>query len=123
MDRPQPLDPAPEFFPLPDALSHRQLTEWLKQAPRETEHAEDTAHLLQDSVANSGDNLDDNSDDNDRLQSLLRQHEALSQAILEELSRQGEAMQGRYRPPQLMALGALAAHLRLGLQALAASWG
>jgi hypothetical protein len=56
-----------------------------------------------------------------RLQELLHQHESLTQALLEELASQEETLQVAYTAPQLMALGALAAHLRLGLQALAAS--
>ncbi|MFM8526268.1 MAG: hypothetical protein ACKOCM_11715 [Cyanobacteriota bacterium] len=113
MDRPQSPDQAQEFPSTPEALSHRQLLEWFRQAPREADQQEvaigplPTIGPLPDRVS--------------RLEGLLEQHEGLSQAILEELSSQGEFLQSRYSPPQLMALGALAAHLQLSLQALAAS--
>lgn len=111
MDRHHSTDPAFESFSTPDALSHRQLSAWLQQAPREPEPADVQAELPSP-LADQG---------TARLQELLHQHESLSQVLLEELARQGEDLQAAYNAPQLMALGALAAHLRLGLQALAAS--
>lgn len=110
MDRPQSLDPAPECPATPEALSHRQLTELLVNAPREADHSQ-------------LDGPETSEDDSTvlRLRHLLAQHEQLTQAILQDLSRQGDSLQRSYTPHQLMALGALAAHLRLGLQALEAS--
>jgi hypothetical protein len=104
-------DQPSESWSTPDALSHRQLSAWLQQAPRELDHPDpvpgDPSQAATEGMA--------------RLQELLHQHESLSEALLEELSGQGEDLQVAYNAPQLMALGALAAHLRLGLQALAAS--
>lgn len=113
MDRPQSLDQAQEFPSTPEALSHRQLIEFLRLAPREADPSEVASLPMQEAGPESG--------HGSRLQVLLEQHEDLSQAILEELSRQGESLQSHYGPSQLMALGALVTHLRLGLQALAAS--
>lgn len=107
MDRPTGPQSFPERPSTPEALSHRQLAEWLRQAPREGSSASDPQSLPADQAA--------------RLRNLLAQHERLSQLILEDLTSQGDALQESYSAPQLMALGALAAHLRLGLQALAAS--
>ena len=110
MDRHHASDRPSGPSPTPDALSHRQLSEWLQQAPREADHAAPSSAAPAASDAGI-----------DSLQELLRQHESLSQSLLQELSRQGDSLQATYSAPQLMALGALAAHLRLGLQAIAAS--
>lgn len=110
MDRHHPADFSANVPPAPEALSHRQLQALLRLAPREA----DRGPLEASANDQPGSPLL-------RLRQLLAEHEALSQAILEELSRQGDALQGSYSPPQLMALGALAAHLRLGLGALEAS--
>ncbi len=111
MDRHHATDQASESWSTPDALSHRQLSAWLQQAPRELEHPNASPGALGQAAA----------DPMGRLQELLHQHESLTQALLEELASQEETLQVAYTAPQLMALGALAAHLRLGLQALAAS--
>ena len=99
--------PFPERPSTPEALSHRQLADWLRHAPREAALTQSGQSIPSDQAA--------------RLRQLLGQHERLSQLILQELADQGESLQESYSAPQLMALGALAAHLRLGLQALAAS--
>ncbi len=108
MDRHHAPESSADFPSSPEALSHRQLQALLRLAPREPDRdlagaAEQPGHRLI------------------RLRQLLAEHEHLSKAILEELSTQGHDLQESYSPPQLMALGALAAHLRLGLGALEAS--
>lgn len=110
MDRHHPADFSADVPAAPEALSHRQLQALLRLAPRDADHGP----LEPSAIAPPGSPMP-------RLRQLLAEHEALSQAILEELSRQGDALQGSYTPPQLLALGALAAHLRLGLGALEAS--
>ncbi len=55
------------------------------------------------------------------LEQLLGAYEQLGQKLLQQFSRQGVALEQHRNPQQLMALGALGAHIRLGLQALAAS--
>ena len=55
------------------------------------------------------------------LEQLLGTYEQLGQQLLQQLSRQGTALEQHRHPQQVMALGALGAHIRLGLQALAAS--
>lgn len=55
------------------------------------------------------------------LEQLLGAYEQLGQRLLKQLGRQGSALEQHRHPQQVMALGALGAHIRLGLQALAAS--
>ena len=55
------------------------------------------------------------------LEQLLGAYGQLGQRLLQQLARQGTALEQHRHPQQMMALGALAAHIRLGLQALAAS--
>jgi len=55
------------------------------------------------------------------LEQLLGAYEHLGQRLLMQLGRQGSALEQHRHPQQVMALGALGAHIRLGLQALAAS--
>ncbi len=55
------------------------------------------------------------------LDQLLGAYDQLGQRLLQQLSRQGSALEQHRHPQQVMALGALGAHIRLGLQALAAS--
>ena len=55
------------------------------------------------------------------LEQLLGAYGQLGQRLLQQLARQGTALEQHRHPQQVMALGALAAHIRLGLQALAAS--
>ena len=62
----------------------------------------------------SGDELAD-------LEQLLGAYGQVGEQLLQQLARQGTALEQHRHPQQVMALGALAAHIRLGLQALAAS--
>jgi hypothetical protein len=55
------------------------------------------------------------------LDQLLAAYGQLGQRLLQQLGRQGTALEQHRHPQQVMALGALGAHIRLGLQALAAS--
>jgi hypothetical protein len=55
------------------------------------------------------------------LDQLLAAYEQLGQRLLQQLGRQGTALEQHRHPQQVMALGALGAHIRMGLQALAAS--
>jgi hypothetical protein len=56
-----------------------------------------------------------------QLQDLLDQYGQLSQRLLAELNAQAPALKEQRSARQLMALGALQAHLHMGLRALAAS--
>ena len=55
------------------------------------------------------------------LEQLLGAYGQVGEQLLQQLARQGTALEQHRHPQQVMALGALAAHIRLGLQALAAS--
>lgn len=55
------------------------------------------------------------------LEQLLGAYGQVGEQLLQQLARQGSALEQHRHPQQVMALGALAAHIRLGLQALAAS--
>ena len=55
------------------------------------------------------------------LQGLLEQYGQLSQRLLAALNAQAPALKPQRSARQLMALGALQAHLHMGLRALAAS--
>jgi hypothetical protein len=55
------------------------------------------------------------------LQGLLEQYGQLSQRLLAELNAQAPALKQQRSARQLMALGALQAHLQMGLRALVAS--
>jgi hypothetical protein len=55
------------------------------------------------------------------LDQLLAAYGQLGQRLLHQLGRQGTALEQHRHPQQVMALGALGAHIRMGLQALAAS--
>ena len=56
-----------------------------------------------------------------QLQGLLEQYGQLSQRLLAELNAQAPALKQQRSARQLMALGALQAHLQMGLRALVAS--
>jgi hypothetical protein len=92
--------------PIPDAISHRQLCAWLKDAAPEPQAA--AAAVQPDTPAELDAVLDAYGQLGGRLLQLLQGHQE------EELS------SGR-TPRQLMALGALRVHAQLALQALAAS--
>lgn len=103
MDRPDPL---------PHAVSFRQLEHWRQHAAngvtaRQPGSSEGCGAPSQESGA--------------QLEQLLNQYERLSQELLHELGRQAENLRQQRTGEQLLALGALNAHLRLSLQALAAS--
>ncbi len=83
--------------PCPDAISFRTLAALHLQAQVEADGA------------------------SQQLQDLLDQYGQLSQRLLAELNAQAPALKEQRSARQLMALGALQAHLHMGLRALAAS--
>ena len=98
--------------PIPHAVSFRQLEHWRQHASnggsdRDPASGEGCAIPSQGSGAH--------------LEQLLNQYEQLSQELLNALARQAESLRQQRSGEQLLALGALNAHLRLSLQALAAS--
>jgi hypothetical protein len=92
--------------PYPDAISFRALA-----ALHE--------HALAEAVGDGPEPL--NTSAMQELQGLLQQYGQLSQRILSELNGQAPALQQQRSARQLMALGALQAHIHMGLRALAAS--
>jgi hypothetical protein len=131
-----PSVPGPGEAAVPEAISFRQL-EALRQSAIEaqrtsslTERASGSpiaspmpgpsqghpqAGLPQPGQAQPG------GDELAELEQLLGAYGQLGQRLLQQLARQGTALEQHRHPQQVMALGALAAHIRLGLQALAAS--
>lgn len=98
--------------PVPHAVSFRQLERWRHQAAQMPKPG-DTPATEAPATASP--------QHGPELEPLLSQYEQLSQALLRELSRQANHLRQQRSGEQLMALGALGAHLRLSLQALAAS--
>lgn len=103
-------NPTPDAT-VPESVSHRQLTAWLRQAPAEP------APRSADSAE------DDASGQDDGTQELLTEWERCSRRLLAALRRAGPGVQRGRTPRQLMALGALQAHLAMAMQAHAASEG
>ncbi|MEB3322236.1 MAG: hypothetical protein VKI81_05380 [Synechococcaceae cyanobacterium] len=102
------VNPVPDS-PIPASVSYRELAAWLRQAPAETEPTV-TAPSPADAAAADP-----------TLEALFAGWERTSRELLEVLQRGGDSL-GRGRSPrQMMALGALQAHLLMALQAHAAS--
>ena len=140
--RPQPGDtpttnshgaPAPGKVAVPEAINFRQL-EALRQSaieaarsssPTGSSSGSPVAGLLQGPSSSKGqlqpDQLQPWGDDLEELEQLLGAYGQLGEQLLQQLARQGSALEQHRHPQQVMALGALGAHIRLGLQALAAS--
>jgi len=128
---PAPGGVAPAGVAVPEAISFRQL-EALRQsaigAQRSSSLTEPAAgspcasrmagprpgHPQPGQPQPSGDALAE-------LEQLLGAYGQVGEQLLQQLARQGSALEQHRHPQQVMALGALAAHIRLGLQALAAS--
>ena len=91
--------------PIPAAISHRQLQTLLQEAP-------------QDPIASEAAAAPD-----EALQAALEAWSRSSRQLLAQLQQLHQAPAGQQSPRQLMALGALQAHVAMGLQALAHSRG
>ena len=89
--------------PCPDAISFRALAALHQHALVESGQEQRNGPALQE------------------LQGLLEQYGQLSQRLLAALNAQAPALKQQRSARQLMALGALQAHLHMGLRALAAS--
>lgn len=91
--------------PVPQAISHRQLITLLQTAAPDASMVEGGAE----------------EDRSDELEELLRSYGQVSKRLLQALQqRNGPLGKGR-SPRQLMAIGALQAHVTMALQALTAS--
>ena len=128
---PIPADPSPGGAAVPEAISFRQL-ESLRQSAIEagrtgsgSDSAADSPFTNPIEGPSQGDSLpgqpQNGGDELAELEQLLGAYGQLGQRLLQQLARQGTALEQHRHPQQVMALGALAAHIRLGLQALAAS--
>ena len=128
---PIPADPSPGGAAVPEAISFRQL-ETLRQCAIEagrtgsgSDSAADSPFTNPIEGPSQGDSLpgqpQNGGDELAELEQLLGAYGQLGQRLLQQLARQGTALEQHRHPQQVMALGALAAHIRLGLQALAAS--
>ena len=128
-----PGAPDPGGTAMPEAISFRQL-EALRQSAikagrrsSSTERSSDSpvARLIQGQSPNQGQLQPDPpqawGDELAELEELLGAYGQMGEQLLQLLSRQGSALEQHRHPQQVMALGALGAHIRLGLQALAAS--
>ncbi len=104
MEDPRPAPSAPASA-IPEAISFRQLSALLEHAAADGATAAPAAADGQ----------------LEQLERLLEAYAGLSRSVLQQLERQGERLKVERSGQQLMALGALGAHIRLGLQALAAS--
>lgn len=93
-----------EPLPIPAAISYRQLQDFAQGAPSEV-----TA------IRTSSDG------ETAALDSALETWSRASQQLLQTLQQAGPALAEGRAPRQLMALGALQAHVAMGLQALASS--
>ena len=128
---PIPAAPSPGGAAVPEAISFRQL-EALRQSAIEAQRTSSLTERASGSPIASpmagprqghpqakppqpgGDALAE-------LEQLLSAYGQVGEQLLQQLARQGTALEQHRHPQQVMALGALAAHIRLGLQALAAS--
>jgi DNA-binding LacI/PurR family transcriptional regulator len=93
-------------FDVPEAISYQGLRHHLQTAPRE-ESCEDS------SGAPGANHLD--------LQKAMANYAEASQGLLRIMHSNNPDLQQGFSANQLMALGALSAHIRMGLQALKAS--
>lgn len=89
----------PEFL-IPAAISYQSLKQLLPTAPRGAAEAENELPALQDALGN---------------------YAAASKLLLQELKAQNSIASNHFSQNQLMALGALSAHVQMALQALKAS--
>lgn len=109
--------------PIPNAVSFRQLEQWRQRAAT-TNPEQAGSESAGGEIAGSNlraSNQASQAQPSPKLEQLLAQYERLGQELIQELGRQAESLPQQRSGSQLMALGALAAHVRLGLQALAAS--
>ncbi|MEB3351744.1 MAG: hypothetical protein VKM01_05400 [Cyanobacteriota bacterium] len=98
---------------IPASVSHRQLQTWLQRArPDQPSPGEDAAPANDNTPANDTE-----------WEALLATWMGASQALLGHLSRAPERAGAGRSPRQVMALGALQAHLVMALQAASASRG
>ena len=86
---------------IPDALSHRQLNQWLE-----------TAMQVSSIPAEES---------NDTLSAELERWADQTSFLLHRMANEGDAIGSHRSPQQVMALGSFRTHLMLGLQALKAS--
>jgi hypothetical protein len=91
--------------PVPESISHRQLTTLLQTAAPDAAIAE----------------ADHEADRSQEFEALLRAYGQVSHRLLQELQKGDESIAEGRSPRQLMAIGALQAHVHMALQALAAS--
>jgi hypothetical protein len=103
-DRPAIPEPS-----VPSSISYRQLAEWLQKAPAEADPVEATSEAATEPAADES------------LEAVFASWAQSSRQLLEVLQRQGKALSRGRSPRQMMALGALQAHLTMALQAHAAS--
>ena len=103
-DRPAIPEPS-----APASISYRQLAEWLQKAPAEADPAQTSAEAALEPGADPA------------LEALFASWARSSRQVLEVLQRQGKVLSQGRSPRQMMALGALQAHLAMALQAHAAS--
>jgi hypothetical protein len=102
----RPAIPEPSF---PSSISYRQLADWLRQAPAESEPLQENAEAPAEATADES------------LEALFSNWARSSRELFEVLQRGGSPLSRGRSPRQLMALGALQAHLAMALQAHAAS--
>ena len=96
MDQEQPMNPV-DPRPIPDALSHRQLTALLQAAALEQPPVvSDTPPLTME----------------------LAEWSRQTQLLLQQMAQEGESIGTSRSDQQVMALGSFRTHLLLGLQAL-----
>ena len=93
---------------IPDALSHRQLSQLLKTAQRSAPQSTNAA----DQQGGS----DDPSLDQD-----LNRWATHTRRLLRQIAQEGDGAGAHRSPQQVMALGSFRTHLMLGLQALKAA--
>ena len=86
---------------IPDALSHRQLNQWLESAGQERFRS--------------------SAEDQDALSADLAEWAGQTRTLLRRLAEEGDSIGTERSPQQVMALGSFRTHLLLGLQALKAS--
>ena len=86
---------------IPDALSHRQLYQWLESA-------------VQDPSTSAPEEMD-------TLTAELAHWAGQTRSLLQRISQEGESIGAQRSPHQVMALGSFRTHLVLALQALKAS--
>ena len=86
---------------IPDALSHRQLYQWLESA-------------VQDPSTSAPEEMD-------TLTAELAHWAGQTRSLMQRISQEGESIGAQRSPHQVMALGSFHTHLVLALQALKAS--